>query len=137
MPHRLRPQHDRQLVDLNGLLGPRHVEVHHRAVVRVRAGVVHQHVHRAEGVHGRLDTGLGLLGLADMRRLGQELGLRVRLPQFPGDGVERLLPAGGEHDVASLCGQCRRRGLADPARRSCDQRRTPFKPCTHLPYPFG
>ena len=73
------PHQHGQLVDLEGLLGPGHVDVDHRPEIGVGAGVVHQDVQRAEAVDRLGHAGLGLFGVADVGRLPGHLG-RIGAP---------------------------------------------------------
>ena len=96
-PSRLDPLEVAGLVDPDGLVGPRRVEVDHRSVVRVGGGVVDQDVDPAEPVDGGGHAGVGLVGVAGVghppvhlaaavplgcvdlgRRLGQGVGLAGR-----------------------------------------------------------
>lgn len=128
------PEEHRQQIDFEDLLGPRHVEVDHRAEIGVRPGVVHQHVDAAEPRHGRLHAHLRVLGVSHM---GGGPGHPV-FGHAGGHQPARCLGqvvggARAQHHVGAGLGEACGRRQTDAAARAGDQRRPSCQCELHRP----
>ncbi len=120
-PRELRPHERAAQVHLERLVPRPQLGVDGRAHRRVGAGVVHQHVERAEPVQRGAHAGFGLVGLTGVGSEGGNLGVGDLEADGCGGVVERFLTAGREHHRRAFSRVPGGDREADPARRPGDQ----------------
>ena len=119
-----RPDQHRELVHLEGLLGPDHVDVDHRPEVRVGACVVDQDVDPAEAGHRLGHTRLGVFGVPDVAGYPGHALLRDTLcDQARGRRGQILGRTRADHDVRPGLEEAGGDAQADAAAAARDQRR--------------
>jgi hypothetical protein len=124
----LDPGQGREAVDFEDLAGRVEIEFYQRPVDRVDPGVVHQQVHGAERRNGPHD-GVGLMFEVVALACDSD---RVVGAAERGDGlVQRLLLAGGDGDLRTVCDQPLGDGEPDAAARSRYYRDLAAEPITH------